>query len=278
MMNETKKMKVGLIGCGTIGSYLIEQIRAKPELGLEISVVCGRSEASQGREKVLEYGLTWTTDVSALWNSSLDVVIEAASHEALATTGVQCLENGLDLIPVSVGPLVDSDLLESLKEAAIKGGSIFHIPSGGIGGMDALQAANIAGVDKVSMTVRKTPRAWKSVPYVIRKGFELEGLKESLVLFEGPARDCVKEFPQDVNIAAVLSLAGIGFERTIIRIVADPVVSINKYDIEWEGAAGKCHIVFENTFAPANPKTTYLAALSTLATLKRIRASYRIGS
>lgn len=271
-------MKVGIIGCGTIGSFLLEQIRTQPELGFEVSVVCGRTDASKGREKVLQYGVTWTTDVSVLWNSSLDVVIEAASHEALATSGVQCLENGLDLIPVSVGSLVDSDLLESLKEAAIKGGSIFHIPSGGIGGMDALQAASIVGIDKVAMNVRKIPRAWKSVPYVNQKGFDLEALTEPLVLFQGVARDCVKEFPQDVNIASVLSLAGIGFERTAIRIIADPFVSVNKYEIEWEGVAGKCNIVFENVHAPENPKTTYLSALSALATLKRIRAAYRIGT
>ena len=109
-------------------------------------------------------------------------------------------------------------------------------------------------------------------------GVDLESLKEPCLLFEGPARDCVKEFPQNINIAAVLSLSGIGFERTMVRILADPSVSLNTHEIEWEGASGKCRIVLENVAAPENPKTTYLAALSVLATLRRIRASYRVGT
>ena len=271
-------MKIGLVGCGTIGSYLLEQICGKPELGLEVAVVCGRSNASKGRELTERLGIGWSTDAASVLGDGVDVVVEAASHEALATTGVRCLRQGIDLVPVSVGALVDSALLASLKDAASEGGSSIHIPSGGIGGMDALQAACIAGVDRVAMTSRKMPRAWKGIPYVEKMGVDLESLKEPCLLFEGPARDCVKEFPQNINIAAVLSLSGIGFDRTMVRILADPSVSLNTHEIEWEGASGKVRIVLENVAAPENPKTTYLAALSVLATLRRIRASYRVGT
>lgn len=271
-------MKIGLIGCGTIGSYLLQQIQKQPELGLEVAVVCGRTDASKGRELVRQSGVRWSTDAGALFEKEIDVVVEAASHEALATLGVRALELGTDLVPVSVGALVDSALLKALQDAAIKGGAAFHIPSGGIGGMDALQAACIAGVDRVSMTSRKIPAAWKGIPYVEKLGIDLAALKTPYLLFEGPARDCVKEFPQNINIAAVLSLAGIGFDRTVVRILADPSVSLNTHEIRWEGAAGIGTVILENVPAPENPKTTYLAALSVLATLRRLRASYRIGT
>ena len=271
-------MRLGLIGCGTIGSYVLEQITAKPELDMKVVVVCGRSDASKGKALVEQNAVLWTTDVTTLIENKVDVAIEAASHEALATSGAMCLEHGISLVPASVGALVDESLLGKLKNAAAKGGGTLHIPSGGIGGMDALQAACVAGVDKVTMTSRKMPRAWKNIPYVERMGVNLEALDEPYLLYEGPARECVKEFPQNINIAAVLSLAGIGFDRTIIRIFADPSVTLNTHEIAWEGASGKCRIVLENVPAPENPKTTYLAALSILATLKRIKASYRVGS
>ncbi|MDR1731284.1 MAG: aspartate dehydrogenase [Synergistaceae bacterium] len=271
-------IKLGLIGCGTIGSYLVKQITEKPELNLEIKAICGRSSTSRGRELAGSKGIFWTTDIEELAAQKPDVVVEAASHEALASSGAFCLERGIDLVPASVGALVDNHLLEKLKNAAQKGGAVFYIPSGGIGGMDALQAACIAGVDKVTMTTRKMPRAWKNIPYVERLNVDLTNLKEPCLLYEGPARDCVKEFPQNINIAAVLSLSGIGFDRTRVRILADPSVTLNTHEIAWEGASGKGRIILENVADPENPKTTYLAALSILTVLKRIKASWRVGS
>jgi len=270
-------MKLAIIGCGTIGSYILEQVAAKPEFGMKVMAVCGRSYASKGRELVERSSILWTTDVSTLFNK-VDVVVEAASHEALATSGAMCLEHGISLIPVSVGALVDDALLTKLKNAAAKGGATLHVPSGGIGGMDALQAACIAGVDKVTITSRKMPLSWKGIPYVERMGIDLDVLKEPYLLYDGSARGCVKEFPQNINIAAVLSLAGIGFDRTTVRIFADPSIMLNTYEIAWEGVSGKGRVALENVPAPENPKTSYLAALSVLATLKRIKAFYRVGS
>jgi len=278
MSTTTKRLRIGFIGAGTIGSFLIDRIHQSPELGMDVAIVAGRSERSKGRDGVRDRGINWTVDVIELLNAGIDVAVEAASHEALASAGVQCLARGIDLIPASVGALVDNNLLAALRAAANAGGSIMHIPSGGIGGIDAVQAAALVGIDRVAMTINKTPKAWSNVPYVLRHGFNLEHLHEPLTIFDGPARECVAEFPQDVNIAAVLSLAGIGFDRTHIKIVAHPTVTLNTYEIEWEGFTGRSRAVYENAFDPNNPKTTYLAAISTLAALTRIRSSYRIGT
>lgn len=273
-----RRLRTGIIGGGAIGSYILDALMENKVENCEAIVLSGRSEKSRGKDKVLSYGLSWVTDPVEMLNYDLDVIVEAASHEALEQYGLDILKTGVDFVPVSLGALVDGDLLRRLREAAAEGGSTLHIPSGGIGGLDALQAAVIAGVDRVTMTSRKPPRAWKNIPYVEAMGIDLDNMTEKTVLYEGPARDCVKEFPQNINIAADLSLAGIGFDETIIRILADPTVVLNTHEIEWEGTAGKAHIVFENLPIPVNPKTTYQASLSILAALKRLRSPYHIGT
>ena len=274
----SKKKRVGLVGSGTIGGFVIDNVMENKIEGVEIAVVCGRSEKSRGREKVAEYGLPWITDTDELFNYDLDVIVEVASQETLEKIGVKVLKSGIDLIPISLGALVDGNLLENLIEAAKEGGSVVHIPSGGIGSLDALQAAIIAGVDKVTMTTRKHPIAWTDIPYVEAMNIDLDSLEEEYLLYEGPARDCVKEFPQNINIAAALSMAGIGFDKTIIRILADPKVEYNTHEIRVEGNAGRYTITFENVPVPSNPRTTYMACLSILAALEKIRSPFHMGT
>ena len=273
-----KKLRTGIIGGGAIGSYVLDAIVENKVENCEAVVLSGRSESSRGKDKVLSYGLAWVTDPLKMLDYDLDVIVEAASHDALEQYGIQILKAGVDFVPVSLGALVDGDVLQRLRKAAEEGGSTLHIPSGGIGGLDALQAAVIAGVDRVAMTSRKPPEAWKDIPYVEAMNLDLDSMSEPTLLYEGPARDCVKEFPQNINIAADLSLAGIGFEKTIIRIIADPTVDRNTHEIEWDGVAGKVRIVFENVPIPVNPKTTYQASLSILASLRRLRSPYHVGT
>ena len=152
------------------------------------------------------------------------------------------------------------------------------LPSGWIGGLDAIQALVLQGVEEISMTTRKPPNAWKGIPYVEKLGLDMDKITTPTLLYEAPARDCVKTFPQSIHIAAALSLAGIGFEKTKIRILADPGITYNTHEIQFRGEAGRLTLKFENVLAPANPKTTYLACLSVLAALKNIRSPYRVGT
>jgi len=273
-----QKRRIGIIGCGTIGGYILDAVAAGKVKNAEVNIVCGRSEASKGREKVRAYGIQWVTDVSKMLDEDLNVIIEAASHEALEEHGVDILKSGIDLIPASLGALVDERLLRALIEAAEASGSMLHVPSGGIGALDAIQAAVCETVEEITMTSRKPPGAWKGIPYVEKLDLDLDGMDRPTVLFEGPAKDCVKKFPQNINIAAALSLAGIGFEKTRIRILADPTVERNTHEIVSTGEAGKFTITLENVPDPDNPKTTFMACCSVLAALKNLRASYRVGT
>ena len=272
------KTGVGIVGCGTIGGFVLDALMRGKIPHAEARMVCGRSENSRGRPQARDYAVPWTTEPLALLERGVDVVVEAASHEALEKFGVALLKGGADLIPASLGALVDGELLRRLIDAAVQGGSRLHIPSGGIGGLDALRAYMQAGVQRVCMTTRKPPAAWKGIPCVERMQLDLERMQVPALLYSGPARDCVREFPQNINIAAALSLAGVGFEKTQINIWADPHVRYNTHEIECEGDAGRFFMRLENVPVPENPKTTYLACLSVVAALENTRACYRVGT
>jgi aspartate dehydrogenase len=273
-----KKIRVGLIGCGVIGGFVLDAFAAGKFDHAELVMICQRSERPEEKKKALSRGIQWVTKAEELWKEKLDVIVEAASHEALEEHGVKILKAGMDLIPVSIGALVDAGLLARLIDAAAESGSRLHLPSGGIGGLDAIQGLVLQGVEEISMTTRKPPQAWKGIPYVDQLGLDMDKITAPTLLYEGPARDCVKKFPQSINIAAALSLAGIGFERTKIRILADPGITHNTHEIQYRGEAGRLTMKFENVTVPANPKTTYLACLSVLAALKNIRSPYRVGT
>jgi len=179
---------------------------------------------------------------------------------------------------LSAGALADDGLREGAERAALHSGALLYVPSGGIGGLDALKGACEAGVDSVTIQVAKPPAAWKGIAYVEACKVNLDALREALTLFEGPAREGVPHFPQNVNIAAVLSLAGIGFDRTRLKVVADPSLTRNTHTIRVEGKSGVIRIVLENVPAPENPKTAWLACYSALAAIRAIGARSRYGT
>lgn len=273
-----KKLRAAVLGCGTIGKFVVDHLADGAVPGCEIVAVYLRSENSRGREHLESRGIPWVTSLEKLFEFGPDVIVEASTHDTVAAMGPEILRKGVNLIPLSLGAFVDPGLMETMVTAAEEGGAMLHIPSGGIGALDALQTAVIGGVEKVTMTTRKYSTTWEGIPAVDELGVDLENLKEPLLLFEGPARECMKKYPQSINIGAALSIAGIGFDRTIIRIFADPTVEFNTHEIKWEGPNGKVTVLFENTPVPTNPKTTYQACLSTLLVLRNMTGRRVIGA
>lgn len=271
-------MRVGIIGGGTIARLFLEHIK-RGELGdAKVVALVGRGDASRGEALAQEYGVAFVTDVGGLAAERPDVVVEAASHEAVRDYAEPLLVKGIAVILLSAGALCDDVLRERLERAAVKSGALLYVPSGGIGGLDALKAACIAGVDEVTIAVRKPPAAWKGIAYVEMLGVDLDHLNEPRVLFDGSAREGVPHFPANVNIAAVLSMAGIGFEKTRLKVVADPALKYNTHAIEVKGRTGNISITLENVPAPENPKTAWLACYSALAALKAAKAPVRYGT
>lgn len=271
-------MRVGIIGGGTIARLLLEHIR-RGEVGrTRVVAIAGRSERSSGRSLAREFRVPYVTGLKGLLAKKPDVVVEAASHEAVREYGETLLKKKVSLIVLSGGALCDDAVRARLERAAGKSGALLHVPSGGIGGLDALKAACIAGVDEVTIAVTKPPAAWKGIEYVEKSGVDLDRLREPCTLYEGPAREGVPLFPANVNIAAVLSMAGVGFDRTRLKVVADPALVHNTHAITIRGKTGDISIKLENVPSPDNPKTAWLACYSALAALKAAKARVRYGT
>lgn len=267
-------MRVALLGGGTIARLVLEHRLP----GIEICAIAGRNAASRGAALAREFGIPYVLGRDALLATRPAVVVEAASHDAVREHLVALLDAGVGVLVLSAGALADDDLRQTAERAAARSGALFHVPSGGIGGLDALKTACLAGVDQVSIEVAKPPAAWKGIPYVDALGVDLERMASARTLFEGPARQGVPHFPQNVNIAAVLSIAGIGMDRTHLRVVADPALKLNTHTIRISGAAGRVTVVLENVPAPQNLKTSWLACYSALAALKSIQSKIRYGT
>jgi aspartate dehydrogenase len=271
-------VKVAFIGGGVIARLALERISGG-ELGDFAPVgILGRSERSKGRDLAAQYGIPYLLDRTALLAARPDVVVEAASHDAVREHAAPLLQAGVSLIVLSGGALHDDALRGRLERLAAEKKAFLYVPSGGIGGLDALKAVVAAGCDEVEIAVTKPPAAWKNIPYVEQLGVDLDRLPAPRTLFEGTAREGVPHFPQNVNIAAVLSMAGIGFDRTRLKVVADPALKLNTHTITVRGRTGTISLKFESVPFPDNPKTAMLACYSALAALKEFGQRVRYGT
>jgi aspartate dehydrogenase len=269
-------MRIGIIGGGIIARLVLEH---RAELGeVEVAGILGRNEASRGRPLAEAFGVPFVTELDALIALAPDAVVEAASHDAVRQYAPPLLAAGIPVIVLSGGALADDALRGRLERLADDRRALLYVPSGGIGGLDALKAACAAGVDEVEIAVTKPPAAWKGIGYVERLGVDLGRLAGATTLFDGAAREGVPLFPANVNIAAVLALAGIGFDRTRLKVVADPALKFNTHSITVRGKTGTISIKFESVPSPDNPKTALLACYSALAAIKAFAASVRYGT
>jgi len=248
-------MKIALIGAGNIARIIADN------LGFKIVCVYD-SEEKVARDFSNKYGCDFLKPDEF---PEVDLVVEAASQKAVEEYGENILKSGHNLLVMSVGAFVDMDLFKRLKKIADKTGVKLILPSGAIAGLDGIKSASIGDIHEVILTTTKPPES-----------LDLD-VKERTVLFDGPASQAVKEFPKNVNVAATLSLVGIGFRRTKVIIVADPKVDKNQHEIYVRGEFGELKTQIKNVPSPQNPKTSYLAAMSAVSAIKRFNESVIIG-
>ena len=269
------KLRIGLIGAGAIGSVIAKACdRGALAEAVELIGVC---DLDTDRRDALLAELQG--DVSALDLETLcetaDLVIEAAGKAAAPVIARAAFAGGADVMLMSVSALL---LEPSLLDEARNAGRKVLVPTGAIAGLDAVRAAAIAGLDEVTLTTTKPPKGLQGAPYFETHPMDLDAMTEPTTVFEGNALEAVAGFPANVNVAAALSLAGIGPERTKVRIVVDPRDPRNRHKIEAVGASGRLTMEVENVPSPENPKTSYLAALSALALLQKLSAPLAVGS
>ena len=270
-------MKIGIVGCGAIGSSLAKtivknfsaQARLVALYDIDTKKTKSLSRLVLGKKNLAVLSLAQLINRSHL-------VIEAASAKSSWEIAQDVLTKRRDILIMSVGGIVSH--FKKLSDLAKRYNSKVYIPSGAISGVDALKAARIGKIKKVILTTRKNPLSFKGVGYVEEKSIDLKRIKKDRILFSGAAKDAVKYFPQNINVAAILSIAGLGEDRTEVKIIASPKIDKNIHEIEIESEAARIFTRTENILHPDNPKTSYLAVLSAVATLKQILEPIRIGT
>jgi aspartate dehydrogenase len=254
-------MNLGIIGCGAIGSDVVKAASALKEIK-KIYLYDKNKDAAQKLCNKIKKAEILAVDE---FLKDVDVVFEGASQKAVYEYAEQILDAGKDLILMSVGSLIDAEFRRRLEKLAHEKRCKIYIPSGAICGIDGILSAAISQLDEVTLVTTKPPEAFgKSV-------------KKRTVLFDGVASEAVQQFPSNINVAASLSLAGRGFDKTKVEIVADPVVSRISHKILAHGTFGRLRVELENMPNPNNPGSSYMASLSAIATLRRIIDPIQIG-
>jgi len=189
-----------------------------------------------------------------------DLIVECAGQGAVVDYGEEILSAGCDLMMIAIGALADDALRGRLSEAARGTGAQMTLPAGAIAGIDGLAALKLGGLDTVRYISTKLPVAWKGTP--ADDNFDLNGMTERTVIFNGAAREAALRYPKNANIAAIVALAGIGLDETMVDLVADPAITDNVGRIEAEGRYGRLMVELSGHAAPDNPKTSACTALS----------------
>lgn len=266
-------MKVGLIGYGTIGKTLADAIRSGVAGDVSLVAVLDVFEPSPFSGEPGEPA--YTTNIETFLAHDTELVIEAASQAVLRNFAAQVLAAGKDLLAMSVGAFADEEFLGQMRALAQQHGQRIHLPSGAIGGLDALSAAAIDEIDEVVLTTTKPPAGLQGVE--LDPAVDLATLAEPTCVFDGPAVEAVQRFPKNVNVAAALSLAGIGVHKTRVRVVADPASDSNTHRVEARGRFGQFSIELRLLPSPTNPRTSYLASLSAIRVLRKLTEPIRVG-
>jgi aspartate dehydrogenase len=263
---------VGIVGCGAIGRALIKAVEAG-KLSVRIAGVTSRTEQS-----ARDFLSTFKNPPAYLSLQDLiaaaDLIVEAAGASVVAGLADEVFAAGKDLMVISVGALLDHP---GIIEKSRQTGCRLYVPSGAIAGLDGIKSACVGQITHVTMTTRKPPNGLEGAPYLVQNGISLAGLTEETEVFSGTAREACKGFPANVNVSAAVSLAGIGPDRTRIRILAVPGLMRNCHDIEIEGEFGRLHVRIENV-PSENPKTGKLTALSIIRAVQDVVDPVRIGN
>lgn len=268
--------KIGLIGCGAIGSALVEAVLNEDVPGSQLVAILDISSNVTIRRAQQVLGTRFADTIEQLISSRPDLVVEAAGHQAVAAYGRFVISAGIDLLVMSVGALADPHLRKELTELAVQRGTTILIPSGAIGGLDLLRAGHSQGqLEEVVLTSIKHPSALAGQPYLVKHGLDLSGIDEPLVVFEGLAADACLAFPKSTNIAAAVSLAGLGFDRTRVCVVADPGTARTVHTLEAKGSFGEMRLTLHNFPHPENPRTSFLACLGAVAAIRNVQGPLR---
>lgn len=275
-MNRSKtKVRVGILGCGAIGSRIARSIRTECE---GLASVSALYDINPSKAVNLAKHLPYKNIVQNSYDQLLDhcdLVVEAVNAPDTHALVRRALLAKKDILVMSVGKLLNG---ENILKLAQKQNCHLLIPSGAIAGIDAIKAARLGKIQQITLTTRKPVYGFADNAYIQQKRINLSQINKETVLFEGNVKQAVDCFPQNINVAATIALASSAKDRLRIRITTSPEFKVNSHEIDVVGAFGRLVTKTENVVCPDNPKTSYLAVLSAIVTLKQYLGQVRIGT
>jgi len=260
--------KIGLLGCGAIGTQIALAIDSGKIPAILTHVYDDSKDASSRLVQKLKNKPEIVENFHLLSSHPVDIIVEAASQNAVRDVALSVLQNKRDLMIMSVGALLDESIYEILSDACKDFKKTIYLPSGAIAGLDAIKSVKDE-LESISITTTKHPRSLKGAKFFETSDIDLDSINKKTIIFQGTAKQAVSLFPANINVAALLSLSGIGSEKTKVTIVADPNTDKNTHHIEASGKFGKMTFTIENFPDPTNPKTSRLATLSAIETLRK---------
>ncbi|MEO1102837.1 MAG: aspartate dehydrogenase [Pseudomonadota bacterium] len=263
-------LRIGLAGVGAVGAVVGRLLADAPDV--RIAAVAVRDEA-KARAALPGFGGVFTTPGDL--HAHADVVVEGLPGALFREVAEPTLRAGRIFVPLSIGQLLAHwDIVETAGE---NGGRIVA-PTGALIGLDAVRAAAEGHIESVVMTTRKPPGGLAGAPYLVEHGIAVAGITEPLRVYAGSVREAAAGFPANLNVAAALSLAGIGPDATRLEVWADPTVERNMHSVAVEADSARFTMAIENVPSEENPRTGKITALSTVAAIRSLYAPVRIGS
>lgn len=269
------KKKISIIGCGAIGSELAQHVDSNMGKNVTLlSLFDIRPENAQIVKSKLSHNspLIFTNFDEFIKSQSfkdIELVVEAASQNAITSYLNQLILFKKDVLVMSVGAFANSDFFSEVIRNVESNDTNIYVPSGAIAGIDAIKSVKNS-ISYVTLTTTKNPNSLKDSPFFKKNNLTGDSIKKRTLIFEGSAIEAVENFPANVNVAALLGLAGIGVEKTKVNVIADPSIRINKHEIKVIGKFGELIVRVKNIPSPTNPKTSYLAVLSVIECLRSI--------
>lgn len=265
-------VSIGIVGCGAIGQALLREADAG-RMPVEIAGVTSRTKT-----KACAFLSTLQDPPPYLERDELiagsNLVVETAGGHVVPDLAREVFAAGKDLMVISIGALLDHpEIIDQSRSSGCR----LLAPSGAIAGLDGIKSACAGRVDRVTMVSRKPPEALEGAPHLIAQNISLVGLEEEIEVFSGSAREACRGFPANLNVSAAVSLAGVGPDKTQVRILAVPGLKRNCHDIEVEGEFGLLTVHIEN-IPSENPRTGRLTALSIIRAVRDAADPVRIGN
>jgi aspartate dehydrogenase len=265
--------RVAIAGFGAIGRALASRI-ARGIPGIELGAV-GARDRTKVEPELQALGFSVPVEPVDALEPHADLVVECAPAALLPTIAEPFLRAGKEVIVLSVGALLEHP--ELIELAADRGG-IITVPTGALVGLDAVAACAEGEIQSVRLTTRKPVAGLVGAPALDRDGVRIDtGLTEPLRVFSGTAREAVRGFPANLNVAVALALAGVGPDRTEVEIWADPSLTRNTHTIEVVSDVADLRLTIENV-PSENPRTGRITALSVVSLLRKRGAHLRVGS